>query len=217
MQQKLCNLPSFDKKISPCLLADKLIFLPEKKPRVAALTFSHIPKLIIDYQMRLSQWIKDIGLSIKEQPFFPHVSLIRQPFEEKEMQRWFFPQPVALQSIHLFESIGNLQYEKRATIPLLPPFEEIEHTADLAFIIRGTTMKELYDHAVMALAYQYPPILSCYVSYNPQDLADLIKNLNHLITRLDLNIGSPFKAVCYHGDIHPKDPEILEWRMITDV
>jgi 2'-5' RNA ligase len=217
MQQKLCNLPCFNEKISPCLLADGIIFLPENKPRVAALTFSHIPKVISEYQTHLSQWIASLGLSIKQSPFFPHVSLIRQPFDEQEMLRWFVPQPVALQSIHLFESVGNLKYEKRATIPLLAPFEEIEHTADLAFIIRGQTMKELYDHAIMALAYKYPPILSLHAPYTPQDLSDLIKNLNHLITRLDLDVGCPLKAVCYSGDIHAKDAKILEWKMIIDV
>lgn len=205
-------------KVSPVGICDKLLFLPEKSPRVVSL---HIQWLthkngLLDYQKKILEWLKTLNYPIDERPLLPHISLARSPFDQKKWEEYFTPLPLSAQSIHLYESMGNLHYEKRWTMTLLSAFEELEHTADIAYTIRGETLQDLFYHAAIALSFKFPTL----VTFIPQSvscssLEDIIQQLNLLISYADMAIGCPFKAVSYHGEI--RHNQIKEWEMIVDV
>ena len=99
----------------------------------------------------------------------------------------------------------------------MAPFEEIEHTADIAFIIRGATMRDLWLHAQLAMGFKSPSLVP-YISRKGEfkTLDDVIQALNALVGKIDLEIGSPFKAVSYHATLKTQN-NYLEWTMIIDV
>ena len=103
-------------------------------------------------------------------------------------------------------------YEKVESCSLKAPFEVREHTADLAFVIRGKSLDEMYVHGMIALAFSFPQTVQFFEKKSVRSIEEVVQELNRLITRMDTEIGSPFKAVSYSGNVKQG-----EWEMIVDV
>lgn len=201
---------------------DKCLFLPERHPRVAAWHVHWRDDQLLEmtlkpYQKVVLAWLKSNQYTVDERELLPHVTIARSPFDLSEWKQTFTPLPMALNGIHLFESIGNLVYQPVWSYPLAPPFIELDHTADIAFIIQADSMEGLHANAETALCFKYPTLLKYFDAANfKTNLDDLIIALNQLITRADMDIGCPFKAVSFHGSVHNENG-ILKWKMIVDV
>lgn len=200
-------------------------FLPHHHPHVVAwkVTWLESDKLLIEYQRQLTLWLTEQGcLPIQpEKKWLPHVTLCRQPFEMAAWKAAFQELPLICHSLHLYESLGNLTYQPIWTHPLSLPFEEIDHTADIAFLLRGHTPKQLYIHAQLALAFTYPPLLPFLQTeglelQRIQTKDDIVIALSEIIATADGQIGIPFKGISLHGKFTEKNG-ILEWEMIVDV
>jgi len=217
LEKALSNFPKPDFPFGPIGRSNKLLFLPELKPRVVA---EHIQWLcdedqITTYQTTLLDWLENLGYPIDRRPLLPHITIARAPFIEKEWEEAFEPLPFMITGIHLYESIGNLRYTSIWHHPLSPVFEEFEHTADIAFHIYGEDFQQLYLHGALALSFKYPPILDFLTSSTVANIQSVIKLLNQMISTCDAQIGCPFKAVSHHGKLLSKHP--LKWEMIVDV
>ncbi|EFB42153.1 MULTISPECIES: hypothetical protein [Parachlamydia] len=214
-------LPSFPKPSFQFGLlgyVDHLTFLPKKHPRVVA-WHVECSQLVEAYQKDLIHWLQTHAFTFKErETFLPHITIARAPFSFQDWRKSFEPFPVVLKAIHLYESLGNLNYVSRWSYSLIPPFEEFEHTADVAFCIRGTTLADLCIHAQAALSFLFPPIRTFFPPMNGiSSVEEIIQHLNAGITRADGRLGCPFKAVSLHGDIRESKNHFLEWEMIVDV
>jgi RNA 2',3'-cyclic 3'-phosphodiesterase len=166
---------------------------------------------LFDYQTQLTALFGG-----DERRWLPHVTLARSPFDPQEWKKSFFSLPAVFQAIHLYESQGNLEYEKIWSYPLLPPFEEIPHTADVAYKVRGEDFGTLYLHALTAIAFEFPPILAYRQNRDFGNLNEVIAALGTALSLADAEWGAPLKAVSYHGEARNKNG-ILEWEMIVDV
>lgn len=200
---------------------DQVLFLPERHPHVVAWHVGWLDDVssFLSYRKNLLTWLESHHLMKREErDFLPHVTLCRSPFVITDWKKAFVPLPVMTQEIVLYESVGNLQYMPLWSHPIQAPFEEIEHTADIAFLIKGKNLKELHNHAQIALAFRHPPFLE-YVTSSVEvaSLDDLIISLNDLVARADSADGCPFKAVSFHGKIVERGEGVLEWEMIVDV
>lgn len=198
---------------------NQCLFLPPRNPRVVAW---HIKwndhDLMGQYQHTLVQWLQAHGFKMDSREFLPHVTLCRSPFVERKWKEAFTPLPCLMKDIHLYESMGNLQYLSRWKHSLKLPFEELEHTADIAFRIRGETMQKLHLNAQYALAFQFPALLPYLDS--TQEISSLdqsITALNGIVGKADGEIGCPFKAVSFHGEVVHEQDNTLQWEMIVDV
>lgn len=199
---------------------DRCLFLPEQTPRVVAW---HVnwdnSKGVQQFQKSLVQWLQANSFKIENsRTFLPHVTICRTPFKAQDWKEAFSPLPCLMRSFHLYESMGNLKYQSRWQYDLLLPFEEIEHTADIAFRIRGENMQQLYLNAQYALAFHYPnilPFLDNTVAVTSLD--HTISALNALVCKVDAEIGCPFKAVSFHGKLQQEINHTLYWEMVVDV
>jgi 2'-5' RNA ligase len=199
---------------------DQCLFLPPKNPRVVAWHidwFEREPSLNPFYHT-LHDWLKQHNFSVSEKhPLLDHVTIARSPLNQKSWEKQFSPLPCWMSEFHLFESLGSLDYHSLWSYSLVPPFEEMEHTADAAFKIRGYDLVDLFNHAQTALAFFHPPFLSFFstqqhfLSWNEMVIA-----LNSLVSFADQERGVPFKAISFHGKPVQKD-HYLEWEMIIDV
>jgi len=218
----LAEFPAPPFKAGLAGIFDRYLFLPEHHPRVVCwhVDFSEALKALEEYQKHLMAWLKKLDIfkesHLDEREWLPHVTIARSPFDCKAWAESFRPLPVIFTKIHLYESIGNLRYVPVWTLPLVAPWDEIEHTADMAMIVRGETLPQLYRHAQMALAFKFPEILSFLPASTPSSLDDIIMLLNEAIAHADQKIGCPFKAVSFHGKIEIRD-QTLCWEMIIDV
>ncbi|MBS0629231.1 MAG: hypothetical protein JSS30_03285 [Verrucomicrobia bacterium] len=215
LRNALPQFPDPPVSLGPAGICDKLLFLT----RVVA---QHVTWLVDDapllaFQQTVCQWLETLGYPIDRRPLLPHITLARAPFVEKEWERWFEPLPCIVTGIHLYESIGNLTYHSLWEIPLTRPFEEIEHTADIAFHVKGKNPAELYLHAALALSFKYPPFLKFIETGPVGDLNQVIKELNRMIAQCDLSTGCPFKAVSYHTKLKQCQEGFINWEMIVDV
>lgn len=217
--QNLHMTPLPHLSISPVGIADRILFLPKDAHRVASYHVDWLEKksLLEDYANTLGQWLKALGYSVDARPWLSHVTIARAPFKTEEWESSFEPLPCAMRALTLYESMGNLTYKPLWSHSWLLPFEEFEHTADIAFRIRGSSLKELFLHAQYALAFKFPPLLSFVQEGNPSNIDEIIINLNELVMRADCAIGCPFKSVSFHGEIRQDKHNILIWEMIVDV
>lgn len=218
LSELLGKCPKPDFEIGICGKCNRFVFLPnEKYPRVVA----GEPAWLQDdrlslYQHELHLWLKLQGYPVDEKKFFPHITIAREPFEMEEWRKVTCPFPFFIKAVHLYESVGNLTYHPRWSHLLLSPFEEIEHTADIAYIIRGESFEQLFLHGALALAFKHPSLLNELTRRPKLDsLDEVIIALNEIIALLDAKGGSPFKAVSFHGEA--AKGKILEWKMIVDV
>ncbi len=210
-------LPPF--QIGPSGIAKKLIFLPPKKSRVVALDIQWLDtnSSFNIYQKELVEWLKLNDFWCDERMFLPHVTIARAPFNQQQWQEDFIALPLFASSICLYQSIGNLHYQSVWDIPLLSPFEEFEHTADMAFLVRGSTLEELHQNAQLALAFQFPLLIPFFQLELQNSLDEIIMSLNAMISKADAEIGCPFKAVSFHGKMQSDANHLLNWEMIVDV
>ncbi len=220
VQKQLSSMPQPNFRVGIVGKVDHLLFLPKHHPHVVAGDVEWLNRKgeVESFQKDLASWLKKQGHQIDDRPFLPHVTIARSPFSIHAWKELRAEIPLFVSGIHLYESVGNLTYRSLWSYPLVPPFEEFEHTADIAFRIRGETPQEVHLHAQMALAFKFPPLLP-YISSDllQNSLDDIIISLNALVARADEEIGTPFKAVSFHGKIKPTDTHILEWEMIVDV
>lgn len=129
----------------------------------------------------------------------------------------FHSLPYITRHLHLYESVGNLNYKPIWSHEILSPFEEFEHVADIAFRIHGKDVKQLYYHAQVALAFECPELVHYLDGESDvHSIEEVIMKLNEIITQGDREIGTPFKAVSFHGGIKEEE-EIFSWEMIVDV
>lgn len=208
--------PSF--RIGPVGHFDQCLFLPERHPHVVAWHVKWYEKVVFDaFQQLVAKWLISHHYSIDQRPFLSHVTIARSPFKENDWKKTFTPLPMMVKNIHLYESVGNLVYQPIWSHSILPPFEELDHTADIAFVIQAESMENLHLHAQIALAFKFPALLK-YIEKMPlqSHLDDIIISLNELITQADSDIGCPFKAVSFHGDLN-KENNLFKWEMIVDV
>ena len=192
---------------------DRLLFIPEEHPKVAAYHIEWLHGDLAPLHAALQQWL---SLTDKR-AFLPHVTVARSPFDREEWRETFEEFPIALRAIHLYESRGHLTYVPLWTYPLLLPFEELEHTADIAFLIRGESLSALFAHAQIALSFKFPEFLR----YFSRVCSQIFRRADHWsstkgISLADQEIGCPFKAVSFHGEILQKEGLLL-WEMIVDV
>lgn len=210
-------LPAF--RFAPVGKIKRILFLPEKHPHVVAgeiewLTYG---EEVDAYQNALVRFLKEQGYPTDERKFFAHVTIAREPFVQKEWQDLQEEIPLIFSAVHLYASVGNLTYEPRWSHKLLLPFEELEHTADIAFRIQAENLTQLHIHAQMALAFKFPPLLPYLSLTEKNSLDDIVIALNDLVSRADAEIGTPFKAVSFHGTLKRMAAHTLQWEMIVDV
>lgn len=219
LKEVLFSTPSPPFRIGIAGKCDKILFLPEKHPRVVA---AHVEWLLQEgllksYRENLLVWLQEKQLPFERGPFLSHITLARTPFAAREWSDLFMQIPLFVKGIHLYESLGHLTYRPVWSHPLLSPFEELDHTADIAFRVLGETMDQLHLHAQLALCFHFPPLLS-HLSRNPlRSLEDLIISLNEVIGKVDEAMGCPFKAVSFHGEVIECKNQLLQWEMIVDV
>lgn len=197
------------------------IFLPPKRANVVAWEFR-----LLTNEENFSFFLKDLEHWLiknnipcakhKNDKFLPHITIARQPSNMKEWRKNFSPLPLILNTIHLFSSEGHSQYTSLWKKELLTPFEEIEHTADIAFKVRGENLQNLFINAQIAIAFKFPVFVQYLSTIVINSIDDIIFNLNKIVAKIDADIGSPLKAISYHGSAKNIN-NILEWEMIIDV
>lgn len=197
---------------------DHLLLLPKHFPQVVAFGIEFLDPWIYTYQKSLVQIAKTWPSKEDRRPWLPHATICRRPFAAPDWRKAFMPLPCFAKSIHLYESLCHSHYEIIHTLELLPPFEEIAHTADRAFRVYGKNLQDLYHHAWLALAFQTPSLLN-YREQNPtlRTLDDVITTLNRSISQCDQKEGCSMKAVSFHGEIEPFKDHCLQWEMIVDI
>ena len=219
MIDRLAAFPPLPFQIGLCGVFDRPLFLPQRSPNVVAWHVQWLEKedLFLQFQKHLVEWLKENGLPLSEHggEFLSHVTIARKPFAIHEWKEVFEKRPLFIRNLHLCESLGSLRYKVCWSYPLLAPFEEKEHTADIAFTIRGACLKDLHLHAQLALSFHFPPLIDYFSFQDVKSLDEIIQSLNATIGKADQELGSPFKAVSYHGNI--VNNEIMEWEMIVDV
>lgn len=197
-----------------CGYFDSILFLPKNSSRVVAY-HAQIPN-----EEELNEFVRKVHermFLLMPRKWLPHVTIGRSPFEKKEWQKVFAQIPFNVSSLGLFESIGNLRYKLLSEISLVPMIEKVEHTADIAFLLRGKTIFDLFYHALISLAFDDSGFLS-YLE-NMKDVSsidEIIFELNRFIREIDTERGCLFKAVSFHGALK-KIRELYEWEMIVDV
>ncbi len=192
---------------------DECLFLPVRSPRVSAwhAAFLEGNEQLIRYRNELV-----IQLQVNDRDFLPHLTLARDPHELSSWKKSFQPLPFFCKALHLYESLGNSRYRILWSAPFLVPFEEISHTADVAFQIYGHSLQDLHLHAEIALSFLQPELLSFFTKTKPSSLDEIIISLNEMIAKADSISGCPFKAVSFHGDLK-QEKNLLSWEMIVDV
>ncbi len=218
---RLEQFPDPGFQIGIAALFDRPVFLPRQGPHTAGwhVRFLEQKKLFIDFQNRLIDWLKEQGLNPRENHngFLPHVTIAREPFAIAEWEKDFAKRPLFLKNIHLCESLGSSRYQVCWSYPILAPFEAIEHTADLAFVIRGHNFDQLYLHAALALSFEFLPLIQYVEPLSADGIDEVVMRLNELIARVDENEGCSFKAVSLHSQMRQRAVSIMEWEMIVDV
>lgn len=207
-------LPQFQVGLSGFF--DRILYLPPRHPHVVAWHGILDDQKITEYVVRLHDWLKTLGIERDLRlPWLPHVTLARSPFERENWNKNFLPLPFYFCNLHLYESKPNLQYTPIWSASLLPPYDELEHTADLAFQIRAENEMDLYQNAFTALAFHFPPLIE-YKQSAPAHADKIVSTLNHALALADAEKGCPFKAVSHHGEII-KQNGLHTWEMIVDV
>ena len=193
---------------------DSLLFLPQHSPRVVA----YHAQLANEEEIR--QFVVNVHTAMDRalpKKWLPHVTIGRSPFEIKKWQEFFSPLPFTVTSIALFESLGSLRYRTLSEISLVPTIEKLEHTADIAYFLRGKSFADLFRHALIALAFADPQFISFLsTGHTFSSIDEIIIELNRCIGKLDAKMGCPFKAVSFHDTVQERNG-FYEWEMIVDV
>ncbi len=214
VQKKLSSIPVPSSIIGPSGFFDKTLFLPEKEPRVVAWEVKWLQSDVLHLQQQLANWMQG---SSNEEKFLSHVTVCRGPFDPNEWTSFFKKLPCYAKALHLYQSLEKSTYESLWSLPFIPPFEEIHHTADIAFKIHGANLHQIYQNALIALAFKDPNLLECLDEQEDfSSLDEIIIALNKIICKADSITGCPFKAVSFHGEIQTSKEELC-WEMVVDV
>lgn len=210
-------LPSFS--LSPTGKFDHCLFLPKRRPRFVAWHVKWFDEEapLIQYRDKLRDWLKSLGLAPDERDFLPHVTIARYPHMLGAWKRNFHQLPLLVKGLHLYESLGYSRYHSHWQLPFIPAIEAVEHTADIAFKIRGVSISHLHLHVEVALAFECPSLIPFFAeTKHKESLEEVVMALNELVRIADSEIGCPFKAVSFHGEV-VKEGDFLTWEMIVDV
>jgi RNA 2',3'-cyclic 3'-phosphodiesterase len=221
LQELQKNFPTPSFKVGIVGHFSKCLFLPPRHPNVVAweVEWMDPSQPLLDFRQKLLEWLRARDYHPKEHEgeWLCHVTLCRKPFHIEDWKKSFRPLPLAIHGIHLYESLGHSSYKSIWSYALIAPFQEIEHTADIAFLIHGENLKQIHQHAQSALAFRFPALIPFMQSNDPlENHDDIIMSLNTMIAQADAAIGCPFKAISFHGQIEPKN-SVLQWEMIVDV
>ncbi|MCB1106959.1 MAG: hypothetical protein KDK76_02560 [Chlamydiia bacterium] len=212
------KMPKPPFRVGPVALSDACLCLPHRDPSVV--TWHVDPfgaDLLNEYQKEVSDFFQSEGYEMDKRKFLKHITLGRSPFNEKEWKKEFVPLPLYFHHLHLYESFKGLRYEPIWTHDLFPPFEEIEHVADLAFKVYGESLQQIFWNAQIALAFKCSDLLPFLdPGYEVRTIEEGIIRLNEITTEGDKKVGTPFKAVSFHGEVM-ENKGILTWEMIVDV
>lgn len=207
----------------PCLgevgYFDSCVFLPPHHENVVAwhVNWLRPTSSYAVFQKSLANWLTSSGYTVDLREWNPHVTLCRKPFHVQQWKDSFLSLPFYASGIHLYESLGNLTYRSLWNIEIPPPFMEVEHDADWAFLIYGENLQQIYLHSFIALAFKIPQLLPLFEPINSfQSLDEIIISLNKKISQLDSESGCLIKAVSFHGSLCAQN-SLLQWEMIVDV
>lgn len=219
LQNLLPEIPIPNFKVGLSGFFDECLFLPPRHPRCVAwhIKWLDMKNALSHYQKVLSGWLAQKGYPMEEREFLPHLTMARAPFNVKTWRDAFIALPCSLSHFHLYESLGSSHYKSLWKHYIKSPFEEIEHTADIAYRIHGETISQLFFNAQIALANRFPPLLNYLSDSTLKSLDEIIVQLNAIVTKVDAEQGCPFKAVSFHGDITKEIDGTLTWEMIIDV
>jgi 2'-5' RNA ligase len=217
------NIPKPAFSVGKTGIFTRCLFLPEREPRAIAwlVDFLENQSVVTAYHKKLFGYLIDQNLLSKNgerNSDLPHVTIARNPKSLEDWKNCFSELPFYIKSLVLYESLGNSLYKELWSYPFLCPFEELKQSADLAFIIRGETLQEIFFNAKIALAFHLPglvcffPILGEVVV---KSLEEIIFLLNRLIAKADQKLGSPFKSVSCHGKLE-KTKTGYTWALIVD-
>ena len=191
--------------VGPVGICNRLLFLPQQHPRVVAYHVHWLDDKLQNYHKTISH-----------EELLSHVTLARAPLDVPAWQASFYKIPLFIKAFHLYESVGSLTYKPLSSFPLIAPFEEFEHTADIAFHIRAEKPRDLLLDAQIALAFKFPQLLPYFSQSEASTLEEIVPLLNKVIAKADAAIGCPFKAVSFSGNIESRK-SLLHWEMIVDV
>jgi 2'-5' RNA ligase len=207
--------------LGPAGFFDAVEFLPPRAPRVVVWHAKWVyDPGVATYQTQLKNWVSSLGIQVERRVFLPHVTLARSPFEMDSWKKQFVPLPFCVTGVHVFRSFPNSVYQSLWERPLKPVFEELEHTADRAYSIRGRTYADLLSHAWLTLSGVEPGLLTLpFPRSQVQNLNQVVEQINVNLSMADEQIGVPVKAVSYAGDVKPvtQTQPWIEWKMICDV
>lgn len=209
-----CPVPSCP--LAPSGQFDQCLLLPKENPRLAAWHLMWSRPIIPLFQKTLAEWLKGRQIVFSEKPWLSHVTISRAPLDKKTWVQMFEPLPCYAKGFHLFKSLGQSKYLSLWSKPFHPPFRETEHTADMSFLIYGEDLASLYNHAILALSFKYPPFF-LYEKTSFSSLEDVVIALNQRVSDVDRELGCPFKAVSFHGEVQKIENKLLSWEMIVDV
>jgi len=207
-QKNEIELPSF--VLGPCGLFTKVLFLPKRHPHVVAWEVKWLEPFLRDHE---GQICRRFG---KETSSIPHVTIARSPKTFHLWKEAFQILPLYAESLHLYESLGYSQYQSVWEHPFIAPFEEIEHTADVAFCVRGENFHNLYVNAFIALCFHCPEVAPFWQDAEVNSVAEIVMALNRIVSVADTERGCPLKAVSFHGHARKRE-QFLEWEMIIDI
>jgi 2'-5' RNA ligase len=218
----LKEVPADTLSISPSGIFTKCLFLPTRYHHCVSweIEWKTENEPIHTFTNNLHSWLvkKLKSMPQKKGEVHFHTTVCRRPFQEKEWKKAFKPLPVIAKALHLFESLGHSKYLSRWQRAFFLPVVEIDHTADIAFLIRGKTLQDIYTNAQIALAMNFPQFIPYFEWEDTiHSLDECIAKLNQIVAKVDSALGSPIKAISYHGELIQKNTTIYEWEMIIDV
>jgi hypothetical protein len=202
---------------------DKCLFLPEKRPHVAAwhIQWLQPDNAVFMYKETLTKFLVKNGFLKSDEgtnAFLSHVSIARNPRFFKLWKKNFEPKTCWIKKLHLFESLGYSKYNSLWNIEYHKPFEEIEHTADIAFKVYAENLSQIHLNAQIALATKFPCFIPYFQPYQSwSSIEEAIISLNKVVSLMDQKEGCPIKAISFHGNIKQKQEKVFEWEMLIDV
>ncbi|MBS4165430.1 Uncharacterized protein NEOC65_000490 [Neochlamydia sp. AcF65] len=209
--------PSF--KVGLVGVFNECLFLPFHHPNVVAWKFDWYDetKELREYRQKLLNWLNMHHYPLRDNPkdWLYHVTLSRKPFEKKEWQAAFKPLPMLTQSLHLYASLGHLDYQPLWSHSFIPPFQEIKHPSKTVYLINAENFNQIYQHAFAALAFYHPPLTSYYHTKNYSHLKEIIADLNFLIAQVKADQDCPLNTLHVYKDIQIKE-SIFQFEMIID-
>lgn len=225
--EKLPQVPKVPFQVGMAGKFNKCIFLPPKHPHVVAwdVNWLYEAKKMYDFQKDVQSWALKNDIVVEEREFLYHMTISRGEFSKEKWEESFKELPFFVKRFCLYKSLGNSNYERIWAHDFILPFEELSHTADIAFKVHGENFKQLGINAFLALSFKYPELLDFFdKNFGCETLDDIVIFLNTVIGKADAEIGVPFKAISFHGELktlennNPKvQVNILEWEMVVDV